>query len=376
MESVMSPSGQCFAEYVVIGAGFAGAATAYHLTRRGARGVHVLEQESVPGMHSSGRNAAFVRQVISDSALAAMAVEGRSFIQAPPSDFPVHVDYNPIGSLLLARGAGWKQLAMDAENARAMGLEVECWSPGRVRKALPLIGQGRFEGAVWCPSDGIVDIHALLSGYLKAAQAQGAIVHYKTTVRRIKVDGGRVTAIETATNVIHAGTVINAGGPWTGPIGVMAGAAPIHFRPCRRHLFVTPPLPWVKSNWPFVLNTSDGVYFRPESGGLMLCACDEDEVAPGDAIVNAAAVEVLAERLRVAYPDFPDVPIARRWAGLRTFTDDGRFVIGRDPLVKGFFWVAGLGGHGVTTSSAVGALAAETLLGAQENEVFSPSRFR
>ena len=55
--------------YVIIGAGFAGAATAYHLARRGAEGILVLEQEPTAGAHSSGRNAAMVRQIVSDEAV-------------------------------------------------------------------------------------------------------------------------------------------------------------------------------------------------------------------------------------------------------------------------------------------------------------------
>lgn len=371
----MSTATKSSADYIVIGAGFAGAATAYHLACRGARNVCILEQEAVAGVHSSGRNASFVRQVISDPLLAALAVEGRAFLQGPPADFPVEVAYTSIGSLLLARGAQWDELVRDAENARALGLGVECWTADRARKTLPVIAQGSFDGAVWCPSDGIVDIHALLSGYLKTAQARGAVVRYKTPVRHIHVERGRVTAVATDKDIIRTGAVINAAGPWTGPMGALGGALHIRFRPRRRHLFVTPPLSWVHARWPFVLNTSDGVYFRPESGGLMLCPCDEDEVPPGEALVNGAVIELLAEKFKLAYPDFPDVPISRHWAGLRTFADDGRFVIGRDPLVEGFFWVAGLAGHGVTTSPAVGRLAAAAILDGKEQAEFSPSRF-
>jgi glycine/D-amino acid oxidase-like deaminating enzyme len=45
--------------------------------------------------------------------------------------------------------------------------------------------------------------------------------------------------------------------------------------------------------------------------------------------------------------------------------------------VKGFFWVAGLGGHGVTISSAIGALAGDLLVGKERREAadFSPERF-
>ena len=88
-------------------------------------------------------------------------------------------------------------------------------------------------------------------------------------------------------------------------------------------------------------------------------------------------MELLAEKIRWRFPGISDVAIMKSWAGFRTLSADGRFVIGWDPKVRGFFWVAGLGGHGVTTSSAVGALAASLILDPSEKhgEPFSPGRF-
>ncbi|MEE9143684.1 MAG: FAD-dependent oxidoreductase, partial [Candidatus Binatia bacterium] len=77
-------------------------------------------------------------------------------------------------------------------------------------------------------------------------------------------------------------------------------------------------------------------------------------------------------------PGVLSVGIKKSWAGIRTLSSDGRFLIGWDPQVRGFFWVAGLGGHGVTTSSSVGSLAASLILDANEKgrgEEFSPERF-
>jgi glycine/D-amino acid oxidase-like deaminating enzyme len=87
--------------------------------------------------------------------------------------------------------------------------------------------------------------------------------------------------------------------------------------------------------------------------------------------------EVLAEKIHRHIPALASVSISKGWAGFRTLTSDGRFVIGWDPDVEGFFWVAGLGGHGVTTSSAVGDLASELILGVEkpQSEFFSPKRF-
>ena len=148
-------------------------------------------------------------------------------------------------------------------------------------------------------------------------------------------------------------------------------------RPCRRHLFVSPPIDWVDPTWPFVWDVAHDIYFRPEGEGLLLCACDQTELPPGDPPIEESVKELLAEKIERFMPALSGVSISRGWAGFRTLTPDGRFVIGRDPKIKNFFWVAGLGGHGMTTSSAVGELAADLLLGAPETRSapFAPDRF-
>ena len=363
--------------YVIIGAGFAGAATAYHLARRGARDILILEQEQVPGVHSSGRNAAMVRQVVPDPAVAALAEEGAAFLRSLPPDWPSPVSFERNGSLLLGSGEGWNKLARDAESARRMGMTAECWTRERACELVPILEDADFEGAVWCSTDGVVDIHALLSGYLKAAQSLGARVRYRSAVKKIETRAGRVTAVVTADETIQTGTLIDAAGPWASTVAKMAGAVEAPLHPCRRHLFVTAPLSWADRKWPFVWDTTHEFYFRPESGGLLLCPCDQEEMAPCDAPTDESATELLFEKIQRYFPAFSEVAIKNHWAGFRTLSSDGRFVIGWDPKVSGFFWVAGLGGHGVTTSSAVGALAAKLILGhdGKESEEFSPARF-
>ncbi len=365
------------AQYVIIGAGFAGAATAYHLAQRGVREIVVLEQESMAGVHSSGRNAAMVRQVVSDPAIAGLAREGAAFLRNLPADWPVPVSFQQNGSLLLGRGEGWKKISHDAESAQRTGIGVECWSRERAEEHVQVLRDADFDGAVWCPTDGVVDIHAFLSGYLRAAAALGTQVRYGCSVHGIDVKDGRVTGVVTASEVIRTETVINAAGAWAGGIGKLAGALEAPLRPCRRHLFVSALVSWVDPRWPFVWDITHDVYFRPESGGLLLCPCDQDEMAPGSPATDDSVTELLAEKINRHLPGISNIAIRKSWAGLRTLSADGRFVIGWDPKVRGFFWVAGLGGHGVTTSSSVGDLAASLILkgdGAKSRE-FSVERF-
>jgi D-arginine dehydrogenase len=362
-------------DYLIIGAGFAGASTGYHLTRRGITGILLLEQEAIPGFHSSGRNAAMIRQCVSDPALAELGRDGAAFFRNFPDDWPIAVQFKQNGSLLLGSGEGWEKLKRDAEAGRRLGIDVALWSPEQAKRHVPALEEAEFDGAVWCATDGVVDIHALLSGYLKTATDRGARVRYGVKVDAIhrQSDGFEVV---TQDETIRAGTIISATGAWANTVARMAGAAELPLHPCRRHLFVSPPLDFVDSRWPFVWDVSHDIYFRPEGEGLLLCACDQVELPPGDPPVDGLVEELLAEKIHRYVPGLSRVAISKRWAGLRTLSGDGRFVIGWDPKVEGFFWVAGLGGHGVTTSAAVGALAADILTNSEkETAAFSPKRF-
>ena len=103
---------------VIIGAGFAGAATAYHLTRSGAERVVILEQEPMAGVHASGRNAAMVRQVVLDEPTAALAREGTAFLRQLPADWPVETGFSNCGSFLLGDDSMAPRLQQAAQQAQ------------------------------------------------------------------------------------------------------------------------------------------------------------------------------------------------------------------------------------------------------------------
>jgi D-arginine dehydrogenase len=363
-------------EYVIVGAGFAGAATAYHLARRGVTDVLLIEQESIPGYHSSGRNAAMLRQCVSEPELTRLARHGANFIRRLPADWPEAVSFKQNGSLLLGSGVGWEKLQRDAQVGLDVGIEMELWTPQQAKAHVPVLREAEFDGAAWCATDGIVDIHALLSGYLKYAVNRGAEVQYNCALQSIEPGAGRFELL-TSRGAISAKVLVNASGAWANRVAELASANRLPLRPCRRHLFVSPPLSWVDAHWPFVWDVSHDIYFRPEGEGLLLCACDQTELAPGDAPVDESVKELLAEKIEQFLPALSSVSINKGWAGFRTLTPDGRFIIGWDPKVENFFWVAGLGGHGMTTSAAVGELAAELLLGDREKNsaAFAPERF-
>ena len=100
-------------------------------------------------------------------------------------------------------------------------------------------------------------------------------------------------------------------------------------------------------------------------------ACDAQ---PDDETIAAAI-----ERLRMLAPALVPRTLRRRWAGLRTFSSDSIPVVGEDPHLRGFFWLAGQGGFGIESSPALGAIAADLLVAGKtqrvEASLLSPARF-
>lgn len=262
------------------------------------------------------------------------------------------------------------------EKAQKQGIRVDELAREEACEKVAILRDSDFEGAVWCPTDGVVDIHALLRGYLTLAMKGGARLMTSSKVLGIRKEKDRITSVVTHSEVIQTKVVINAAGAWAAEIGRMAGAVPVPLRSYRRHLFVTDPLPWVDSQWPFVWDLSDELYFRPEAGGLLLSPCDETEHPPGLPSTDPDAMQLLHRKLK-RFPALYGLPIKSVWAGLRTFAPDRQFVIGRDPIISNFFWVAGLGGHGVTASGFIGRFIADLITKPETEEIeyVSPARF-
>ena len=364
------------ADVVIVGTGFAGAATAYQLVTRGVRDVLLLEREVIAGRHASGRNAALAFQVLGDAAEARLAVEGARFIAQPPDGFCSVPLLQRTGSLQLAGASGQPELLRSLEAAAQLGITSEILGVDETVRRVPALAAAPFTGAFWNPEDGVVDIHTLLHGYLAGARRGGARITYGSAITGVRVAHGRVEAVDTNQGTVQTRVLVNAAGAWAGEVGQMAGVGPRTLAPRRRHLFQTTLDMPIGRDWPFVWHNDVDVYFRPEGDGLLMSPCDATPHPAQEPITDRAVEQLLADKVARAFPALATARIASAWACLRTFARDERFVIGPDPVLDGLIWVAALGGHGMTTSAAVGRLAAAAVLGDKGEELqhFAPAR--
>lgn len=363
---------------VIVGGGIAGAALAHALACRGeGEGVLLLEREPTAGQHSTGKNAAILRTAIDARLTRRLALETARFIRDPGEGFADHPLLDEVGFLLReGRRDDAPPLWLEDHLAAGEVVSLEAESAG---VSAPFLGSGEGAGerAWWFPRAGRIDVAGLLDGYLRGARRRGVQVRTRAGVRALLGTTEAVSGVELDDgSCIEAEQVVVAAGGWAGRLGGSAAAAQA-LLPTRRHLVITGEERAVDPRWPIVWDDRAGFYARPESGGWLACGCDQEEVDPDSCTVDAAAEEEALRKLARHLPGYGEAPLVRAWSGLRTVTPDDVPVIGPDPERGGLFWLAGLGGHGISVSAGVGRLAADILSGVrgEESSAVDPGRF-
>jgi D-arginine dehydrogenase len=370
-------------DVLVIGGGFAGLSTAYALAKKGVKRIVVIEGEKKLGGHSSGRNAGMIRQAIAELVTARLAKDGRDRLARAERKFWGDIGFEPNGSLLLSESKASGELEATERTLRRIGVASRWLSRHEAERKVPILKGAEFSRALFCPSDALVDIKALLAGFLKALRYHKVKVLCGVKVRLIeKKKGGFL--VTGSHGKFFSKRIINAAGAAAGLIAEKAGAARVPLVPYRRHLFQSGPFRKAAAKWPFVWDVSRNFYFRPVGPSLLLSPCDRVAVtkryaARGREKVDAHMKRILFQKMKAFRADFGGLTIKEGKSGLRTMTSDGRFVIGEDPKLKDFYWVAGLGGHGVTTCFSVGEFAAASILNGKRDKslvkALSPERF-
>lgn len=342
------------ADFLVIGAGIAGASAGYALAAHGR--VVVVDQETVAGYHTTGRSAAFFAETYGNEAVRCLTSAAKFFFQSPPEGFTATPLVKPRGALFIAQDVQLPSLErLYADKRRALP-SVERVDGAFIRRHMPLVRDAYTAGGVWDPECQDIDVHALHQGFLKHLKRHGGTLRLGAGVAALSRHGPDWRALLEDGSSITAPVVINAAGAWADKIAVLAGLAPMGLTPKRRTIITFPAPPGLDHDrWPLTLDVDDLFYLKPEAGRVLASPGDATPMPPQDVQPDEMDVALAAHRLEAAFR-FQVSRIERKWAGLRTFALDDSPVVGADPADPGFFWFAGQGGFGMQTAPAMAAL--------------------
>jgi len=359
------------ARAVVVGGGVGGCSILYWLTRLGWDDVVLVERAELTS-GSTFHSAGLVGQLRSTLALTRMMMESVDLYRTLEAEVGLETGWHEVGSLRLASSPErMEEIARQAGWAKTFGLQLELVSPSQAAELFPPMATDGVLGAAFLPTDGYIDPSQLTFALAEGARRRGAEISTGTRVTGIAVERNRVTAVETDRGSIETEVVVNAGGMYARELGALAGVN-VPIVPMAHEYLVTKPA-GLPLDMPTMRDPSLLVYFRPESGGLIMggyerhCAPWGLDGIPAD--FNSRLLdedwprfEELMENAVVRVPSLGEMEVVKLINGPEAFTPDGEFILGPSE-VRGFWVAAGFCAHGLAGAGGMGKLVAEWIVG-------------
>jgi D-arginine dehydrogenase len=342
-------------DVVVVGGGIAGMSIGYELAAD--RRVLVVDMERTFAYHTTGRSAAMYMATDGTVAARGLTMASLGYLRSPWDG----ADLLKQLPILFVGRIGDGEAINDRYQSVRQSLPGAVLLDGSEAAAIqPLLRPERIELALLDPGTMEIDVHALHQGFVQGLRSRGGQTAVNERVEAASPAVGAWTVKLTSGRTVAANVVVNAAGAWADQVAETFGAVPVGLRPLRRSAFMVAGPPGLGG--PMVEDVHEAFYFKPDAGRLLCSPGDETPQEPRDArpdqLEIARAIELINEATTL------DVRhVESSWAGLRSFVGDRSPVVGFDPSVEGFFWLAGQGGYGIMTAPAMARAGAALLQG-------------
>jgi sarcosine oxidase, subunit beta len=366
------------AAVAIVGGGVMGVSTAYHLALRGQRDVVVLERDELFGQGATGKCAGGIRHQFGSEVNIRLSQASIRKLEAFEIELGQDVDLRWPGYLfLITRQADLAVFERNVELQHRLGVGTRWLTSAEIARRVPSLELADVLAGTFYGHDGLADPSGVVNGYVAGARRLGATLLTETPVTGLRVDGNRVTTVVTRNGEIRVEAVVNAAGPYAGELGRLIGLD-LPIQPLRRQMLVTGPLA-VPSDFPFVVDFAQSLYFHREGAGLLTGMSNPDQAFGFDESVDLDWERVHLEAAVKRLPLLEEADLASHWAGLYEMTPDAHPLIGQLEPFSNAYVVAGFSGHGFMQGPIAGQLMAELLLDGRihtlDVSVLDPGRF-
>jgi glycine/D-amino acid oxidase-like deaminating enzyme len=369
------------ADVVIVGAGVMGTSIAFHLAKRNAGKILIIDKDHV-GHGGSGRSSALVRMHYSFRAEVRMALISLEMFQNWKEVVGSPGDFRKTGFVRIVHPNETARLKLNVEMQRQLGAVVELIDKHQLRELEPDWQVEDVELAAYEPDSGYGDGAGVAGDFLAAARDLGTTYLARTQATELIVESDRVKGVVTTGGIVSVPIVIVAMGPWTRPL--LAGAGydlPID---CEYHqVAILRNAPGMKGGGCACIDSVTATYFRSDAHDKFLVGdfygkrpVDPDNFPqrPSD-----ESLEEIIERACGRIPKLEGAAVMRGVTGVYDMTPDSRPLLGEIPSVRGLHICAGFSGMGFKISPAIGLVMSELVLEGKGTSVditaFRPDRF-
>lgn len=362
-------------QIVVIGGGILGCSTAYHLVRRGWKDVVVLEKAQLTS-GTSWHAAGSVGQLRSNIGITQMIGYSTQLYGRLEAETGQATGWVQCGSIRLACTPERKdELERSVMIGRSIGLDIRMISPDEVKAMIPVVSLEGVLGAIYIPTDGMINPSDVTMALAKGARMEGARIFENTKVTGFVRSGDRVTAIETTGGTIACDKVVLCGGVWAREVGRLAGVN-VPLQANYNQYAITDVIPGLPRGAPDLRDPDNYIYFKEEVGGYAFGNYDQEpqayEISPipedhafhlFEPELDHFTLTVDAAVMRI--PALAEVGIKRFIHGLESFTEDGMPIMGEAPELRDFFLACGFNGFGIASGGGAGKAMADWITDGQ-----------
>jgi len=349
-------------EVIVLGAGIAGTALAYHLAKRSV-GPTLLYDPRTPAAGATGRAAGIVtEQLWNEWDVAVTRLARKEYAELAARRDPSAFTENGFVRWTSQEGAA-RVLTEATARLRGWGVEVRAFGRTELERAVPW---GRFDdvvGAIFSPGDAVVTPSTLTDLYADEARRAGADLETGSPFHRLAQEDGGWT-LEAGARSVRARRVVVAAGAWSKRILAELGH-PLPLAPYRTQAATLRAPPGGPEVFASVHDIDLDVYARPEGSGRILAGdgtelveVDPDRTPSGG---DERFLGHLAESFTSRFPGWANSELVRAWSGVCTSTPDRRPLVGPVPGAAGLYALTGFNGFGVMRGGGVAQRLAEVL---------------
>ncbi|KAA3630582.1 MAG: FAD-dependent oxidoreductase [Proteobacteria bacterium] len=361
-------------EIVIIGGGIIGCSVAYHLAKLGCKEVVLLDKNTLTSgstWHAAGA-VGQLRSSANITRLLGYSVDLYSRLEAETGQA---TGWRQNGSIRLAyTDARRTEYEIAATMAHSFGLSFEIISAREAEDMVPALRTtDDLVCAAFVESDGVAMPSDLTMALAKGARSGGVRIFEGVAVTGFDTHNGAVTGVITAQHgTIKCEKVVNCAGIWSRQLGRLAGVN-VAVQPSYHQYFVTEPIEGLPHNAPTVRDPDHLTYFKEEVGGLAVGGYELNPRAFEEATVpeqfefqlfeeDLARFEPLMHNAIERFPALETTGIKQWFHGLESFTEDGMFILGEAPELRGFYVGTGFNAFGIAAAGGAGRVLAEWMV--------------
>ena len=384
---------------IVIGTGIIGSSITYHLVEKGFNGdILVVDKNEAIAEGSTALSAGAFRNIWGTKINIEMTNYSIEVFKHFEEKFGISIGLHQHGYLFTFYREPWERVIKNKNIWEENGVRIVLLEPHEIENKVPglktsvkdmdpevveFLGIEDIVGGIFGPDCGSFDPTAVTKGYFEKAKEMGNVdILLKSEVKRIIIENNRVHGVELVNGTkVESELVILSAGAWSRGILERSGVEEeknIPVQPVKRMLFITN-LPPIEGFDKIPLTIIDkGIYFKIETGNLMVGRAKEDQ-APGFDLEPELSyyTDEINVYMQERIPGTEYCQVKSMWAGLYAITEpDHNAIIGFHPDIKGLFICTGFSGHGAMTAPAAGMGSAELIInGKYESIDLSPLRF-